>query len=196
MGATAAVIMGVGTGFSAASSWRAGNAQKNIADYNASIADMNAGVNDTRAQDAIDRGGIAETIKRRTTRALIGSQRAGLAAQGIDVNSGSAVDVQADSAYYGELDALTIRTDAAREAWGYKVEAANDRATAQDERYQGKLAQQAGRNAAIGTILSTGGSMLSEKYGFSNGTKKPKTKSGSSGSVSPAPYMYSQVPKS
>lgn len=74
------------------------------------------------ARDAIARGTEASHWAMSDTRRMIGSQRARLAAQGVDVNSGSALDVQADTMALGELDALTIKNNAAREAWGYKTQ--------------------------------------------------------------------------
>lgn len=113
---------------------RQGNYEKQIYDQNAKYAEQ-------QAADAIQVGQEAEYRHRAGVRGLVGSQRAASAAQGIDIDSGSALDIQLESVGIGELDALTIRNNAAREAWGYKVEAA-------DLRNRGALAQYAGRNAA------------------------------------------------
>lgn len=113
-----------------------GQYQKAVLKHNASMADA-------EAQDAVDRGQVAEQRQRLATRQTIGSSRASLAAQGVDVSSGSAADVQASEAGLGELDALTIRNNAAREAWGYKVQAT-------DLRRQGDLAAFSGDQAAAG----------------------------------------------
>lgn len=159
MGATAAVGMqGFGAGFSAMGSLGAGKAQQQLANYNAQVAEM-------QAQDAIVRGRETEARHRTDVKRMIGSQRAGFAASGVDVNDGSAVDVQADTAALGELDALTIRTNAAREAWGYKIQA-------QDYAARGQIARAESTSKAVGTILSTAGSALYSKYGFSSTTKK------------------------
>jgi len=160
MGATAGLAMaGAGAGFSASANRQAGKAQAALANYNAQVAEI-------QAEDAIDRGRIAENQQRINTRRMIGAQRAALAAQGIDINDAdsSAVDVQADTAYLGELDALTIRANAAREAWGYRVQA-------QDSRTRGAIAEAEGKNKAIGTLLTTGGSILYQRYGFGSTAK-------------------------
>lgn len=169
MGATAAIIMGVGMGFTAASQWRAGSSQAKLAEYNAKVSENNATVDEIKAQDAIARGYQEETIHRKSTRQIIGSQRASFAAQGVEVNDGSALDVQLDVVRLGELDAITIRTNAAREAWGYKVDAMNDKASADDIRAGGQIAKQAGRNAAVSTVLTGAGSLLQQKYGIGKG---------------------------
>lgn len=157
MGSTAAVsIMALGTGMSAYGQTRSGKETKGIYDRNAQLAEL-------QAQDAIERGQVEETKSRRQTEQVIGRQRVSLAAQGVDINKGSALDVQADAAYLGELDALTIRNNAAKEAWGYRVQA-------QDYRYRGKVAQREGQFGAFKTILGSTGSFLLGKYG--GGTRR------------------------
>jgi hypothetical protein len=158
MGATASIgMMAAGAGFSAMASRSAGKAQKQLADYNAQVADM-------QAADAIVRGREAEERHRLDVRRLIGSQRAALGAGGADVNEGSAMDIQADTAAMGELDAITIRTNAAREAWGYRVQAS-------DYRTRGQIAQAEGAARAVTTLLSTAGSVLYSRYGFGSTTR-------------------------
>src|SRR5262245_18753530 len=88
---------------------RAGKAQQDAAEDEAQLAEYNAGVAKLQAQDALARGAEAESKQRASVRMLIGSQRAGYAASNIDAGYGSAADVQADAAFLGELDALTIR---------------------------------------------------------------------------------------
>ena len=153
-------MAGAGAGFNASANRQAGKAQSALANYNASVADM-------QSADAIERGNIEANKQRVNTRRMIGSQRAAMAAQGIDINDAdsSAVDVQADTAYLGELDALTIKANAAREAWGYRVQA-------QDYRTRGAIAEAEGKNKAIGTLLTTGSSLMYQKYGFGSTTKK------------------------
>lgn|SRR5512146_521159 len=155
MGATAAVsVVALGSGASAYGQMRSGKETKGIYDQNAQIADY-------QAQDALDRGVINERLSRRQTKQVIGSQRASLASQGVDVNKGSALDVQADAAYLGELDALTIRNNAAKEAWGYKVQAG-------DFRSKGKIAQREGEFGAFETILGSAGKLLLARYSGTN----------------------------
>ncbi len=145
-------IAGAGAAVSAIGSVKAGNAQKRIAEFNAAIAEQ-------QAVDAIARGAEDEANFRAGVRGLLGTEKAGFAAQGVDIGIGSAVDVQVDTAFLGELDALTIRTNAAREAWGYRVEAEN-------LRRGGAISQRAGRFQAATTILGTGVSLLASQFGF------------------------------
>lgn len=151
MGQTGAVAMlGLSTGFSAMSKSKAGSAQ-------ADVLNWNAGLEDWRAEDAIQRGKVDADKMRRLTKATIGHEKAVQAAHGVDVNKGSAVDVRGDMAYLGELDALTIENNAYRESFGYKVQA-------YDYRTKAGLTEQEGTTAAIGTVLGSASSLLMAKY--------------------------------
>lgn len=152
---------------------RAGEKEQEAANSQADLADANANIADLQAADAIQRGAQEEQRFRSLVRGAIGAQRAGFAASNIDVGQGSAVDVQADAATLGELDALTIRTNAAREAWGYKVQAFDARKGAEIMRKSGVYAAEAGRSQQVASrygvgasLLSGGASLLEAKYGF------------------------------
>lgn len=156
-----------GSGFGATAQVRAGNSQSDLAEYNAKVADANARFEDFSAKDALDRGYADETTHRLAVKRLIGAQRTSLAAQGQDLSSGTALELQQDTAMQGEKDALTVRANAARESWGYKKTAYNDRVQAEDQRMRAKIAKQAGRNAGIQTILTDASTILYQKFGKS-----------------------------
>lgn len=131
--------------------------------------EFNARVADLQAEDALLRGAEQEQQFRTQVRQLIGRQRAGYAAQGVDVGVGSPVDVAGDTAYLGELDALTARNNAMREAWGYRVEAEDRRKAADVARKGGQAALTAARWGTASTILGAGlqgTSLLAQKYGW------------------------------
>jgi hypothetical protein len=110
---------------------------------------QNAAYSDAAANDAIKRGAVEEDQQRLATTSAIGTQRAGFAANGIDVNSGTAANIQDDTAQLGEFDALTIRNNAAREAWGYKAQSDTYRQSA-------KTAVQSAKNNMFGSLLGAG----------------------------------------
>jgi hypothetical protein len=151
----------------------AGKSEHAAADAQAGLLDYNAQIADAQAADAITRGQEEENRYRQGVRTLIGSQRAGFAGQGVDIGVGSAVDVQADTAYLGELDALTLRTNAAREAWGFRTQATDLRNRARVTRQTGIFAEQ-GANAqgnaayvgAAATGLAGTVNLLERRYGF------------------------------
>lgn len=163
---------------------RAGLAARRASESQAQLAEYNAAVAALQAEDTVKRGEQDVHRFRSRTRILVGEQRAAFAAGNVDVGYGSTVDVQADAAYLGELDALTARTNAAREAWGFRVEAEDLRQRAAIARQEGEAAAEAGRfertaqyeygagrrsagkYAAIGTLVGTGASLLESRYGF------------------------------
>ena len=131
-----------------------GEAAQRSANYNAQVAEMNATLADRRAKDAIERGARDEQRKRLEVARIQGQQRAALAAGGIDMSFGSPLDTIVDSAVAGELDALTIRSNAYREAYDHRVDGTNRRASANLSRMEGENARQAGYMSAAGTVLT------------------------------------------
>ena len=152
-------------------------------EYSKRIADWNASAAERQAADAVSRGATDSQRQLTATKGLIGSQRAALAAQGIEVDSGSALDVQTDSQTLGELDALTIRNNAAREAFGFTTQASN-------YRQQGNMDLLAANNKASGIRAQSYGTLLTgvaQTYGqYRQGrpstpsTKTPSTPKGTS----------------
>lgn len=135
---------------------QAGKAQQSIANNNAKLLDRSA-------QDALARGNEEAIAQRRRTRMLVGEQRAAAAAQGLDVNSGVAADIQDQAYQHGLADEATIRRNAFREAWGIKTQAKN-------QRTEGAYARRSGTNQAIGTSL--GG--LGDSYAYWQSSRSPK----------------------
>lgn len=118
-----------------------GSYEKGIADRNSQMARM-------QEADAIARGVEQERKFRINLRKLTGKQRAAFAGQGVALDSGSPVDVIGDTAALGELDALMIRANAQREAWGFANQA-------NDFTARGELAKRAGQNRGFDTLLTS-----------------------------------------
>lgn len=152
---------------------QAGKLANEASQDEARVIDYNAAIADQQAADAMTRGQEREQRARAATRGIIGSQRASFAAQGVDVGTGSAADVQADAAFLGELDALTEQTNAAREAWGFKVQAQDLRNRANVTRKTGvnqeRAANAAGNAAYLGgaaNVIGGTANLLQTRYGF------------------------------
>ena len=131
--------MGIFAGLSAGASHESGK-------FNQRVADTNAGFAELQAIDAEKRGIEDEANMRLRIRQQIGQARTAYASQGVQVGVGSAEEIEASIAYMGEKDAITIRNNAAREAWGYRVQAWN-------YRQKGALAKAEGNVKALGTVL-------------------------------------------
>jgi hypothetical protein len=108
------------TGMQVMSQAQQAQSQSAMYGYQAAVARNNQQQANAMAVDAEQRGRVEEQRQRTKTASLIGTQQANLAAQGTDL-SGSSADIMGDTAAVGELDALTIRSNAAREAWGYRA---------------------------------------------------------------------------
>jgi hypothetical protein len=93
-------------------------------------ANINAQLADQQAADAISRGQSGEFNSRLRTAQLKGTQTASLAAHGVALDQGSALDVLTSTDVMGAADAATIRDNANKEAWGDQVKASNYRAQA------------------------------------------------------------------
>lgn len=111
--------------FGAMGAYQQSQATKASMEYQSAVARNNAITSEYQAEDAINRGQTAEEQQRRKTMMLKGTQTARLAANGIDISEGSALQILSDTDWMGEQDALTVRDNANREAWGYRVQAQN-----------------------------------------------------------------------
>ena len=112
--------------------------------------EANARIQEILAEDAIFRGKADEASQRRRTAALKGRQAAAFGASGGEINTGSSLQILADTAQFGELDALRIRSNAEREAFGFLSGAAISRAVGRADRTSAFL-------GAAGTILGGAG---------------------------------------
>lgn len=137
------------------------NAQAASATYQAQVARNNATVQEWNARNAEKVGVVTEDRQRQKTALAIGTERAALASQGGDVDSGSPVDIMSDTARAGTFDALTIRSNAATRAWGFRVAADNANA-------QAGLDDASASNTMAGLSLSLQKSLLT---GFTNAAK-------------------------
>ena len=160
---TALTALSAGAGLY--SSYASGKAAEAQADAQANAMERNAEISREQGHDAIQRGGMEELRLRRQMALLRGNQRVQAASSGIDINSGSAADVQNASASDGEFDAETIRFNAARQKWGYDTQAANLEAQALNTRAMGRAAA---RNALFGGIANAG---LAIGQGFFNSSQ-------------------------
>lgn len=120
----------VSAGVGLVGSYQQGQAIKAQGKYEQNQLNFNADIAELQASDAIKRGEKDVATKKRQTRQVIGSQRAALAAQGLDVNSDTSDLIQQDTAGLGAEDVTTIRNNAWREAWGYRVNALDSRSQA------------------------------------------------------------------
>lgn len=118
---TAAVAIGAATGLQMLGGISAAEEQKAQLESQAQALEARA--------DATEKEGFAqETAIRRQKDQFIGQQRSAAAGSGVDVSTGSVLDVIEDSAFNIEMDAMTTRTSYANQALAMRQEAAMTRA--------------------------------------------------------------------
>lgn len=120
--------------------------------YQAGVYNQDAQLADSQSADAISRGQTQEAARYGAGRQEMGSIRANAGASGT-TDSGSTTAVEGQSLADTGLDMAQIRNNAARQAWGFNVDATQYRG-------QAKLAQYAGQNTAAGLRADAYGTLL------------------------------------
>lgn len=142
-----AQALGAGVGIiSALNQAEAQKAQGEIARRN---FDEAARLERLKADEAIELGEEQALRVSGRVRQVLGAQQSALAAQGIQVDTGTALDLQADALRFGQADILTIRFNALRQAFGFQTSAGQ-------LALQGRLEQISGRAQAAQTIATAG----------------------------------------
>jgi hypothetical protein len=165
----AAALMAGGAVMSAGGAFREATAQKASLLYDATVADNNAQISEWQAQDSVVRGQYDEQTSRVQTAMVKGAQRAAMAANGIDIGAGgSASDVLTSTDYIGERDALAIRNDALRSAWGYRTQRDNYLDNARNLRRGAKQINP--MFSALTSLLGSASSVATSNYLLSKST--------------------------
>lgn len=153
----------------AAGSIQQGYASAGAANYNAKIAEQNAALATQNAGIAGAEGEQAygmEGIKSAQTQ---GNIKVAQAANNVDVNSGSAKQVQRSQAVMSALSEANIRSNAARQAYGFETQATSDMAQSALYKSQAKQDIAAGFTGAGISIAKAGG----EAAFYNQGGDKP-----------------------
>lgn len=144
-------------GLNAAGQVQQGQANAAAAGYNAKVAAQNAEIQTQNANFAGAKGEQDVAAQSAKTKAAIGETLAAQGASGVDVNTGSSVNIRESEAKLGMLDALTVRSNAAKEAYNYQVGASQETAQAQLLRQQQKADKTGGYLNAFSTVLGGAG---------------------------------------
>lgn len=158
-----------GLGFSAFGAYQQSRAAREQANYSAAVAANNARVSEWQAQDAIRRGDEEANRIAREARQLKGAQRVSLAAKGLDLNAGTAGELQDQTDFFSLADQGTARNNARREAWATRAQGSNFSAQAQAERNK---AGSISPGFAAATSLIGGAGAVADKW-YTGGTTQP-----------------------
>lgn len=155
-------LQGVGAAASAYGAYSKSSADKSALEYQAAVARNNQQMATWQSEDALARGQTAVNQHQLKVAQLRGTQRASLAAHGIDLGQDSALDILSDTEYMGKIDANTIIDNSNKEAWTFRNQAANYGANA------GLLALRSDSEspwgAAGGSLLTSAGSVAKSWY--------------------------------
>lgn len=139
------------------------DAEAQAANYQAAVARNNQIIAERYGEYAIGKGRTQAELSNYRTAQAVGTAKATQAAQGVDVNTGTPVDVRRSIKELGELDAATIVNNSLSEAYGYKVKAMGFGAEAQLDTMKAKYAEEAGDYAVASSLLG-GASSVSDKW--------------------------------
>ena len=186
--ASPGVLAGVGAGAQAGGSLlsyfgakQEGAAQAGMYQYQAGIAQLNQKIALQNRDYSLATGEQQAAEEGMKQRAIAGKTKAAQGASGIDVGSGSSVDVQTSEAKIAGIDLATIRDNAARKAYGYSVEATQDDAQAGLDKLAAADVTQASKTKMLGSLISGAGGVADKWLQYQTNFGK----SGSTGGSSP-----------
>ncbi|HNQ56829.1 MAG TPA: hypothetical protein PKH27_04825 [Candidatus Desulfobacillus denitrificans] len=165
--ATASLIGQIGGGVtSAIGSYYGAATQKATLKGQAAVADINARIAELGAQSALYQGQRQAGAVSLNAGRMKSAQRAAMAANGIDLGVGSAVELQASTDIMKEIDMATIEANAMRSAFGYRTQAINFENEAMAKRATAGAVSPFG--SAAGSLLGSAGSVAGSWYSLNN----------------------------
>jgi hypothetical protein len=153
----------VGTGLQAGGQFTQGIGLAQMYGFRSALDQQNAAIATANARVATQGGDYEAEASRLRYGELEGRQRAAMAANGVDVGSGSAAAVQRSTETMSALDAAMIHYNASRQAYGDQIQAASLKAQAGADAMAGMGAVAGGTLSAANSILG-GAASLSQKW--------------------------------
>jgi hypothetical protein len=162
-------LAGMATG--AIGSYYSSQSKASSLSFQADMDALNAQQSERQAQHALYQGDRQAGKVSLQYGQVKASQRAGMAANGVDLGTGSAAEVQASTDLAKEMDMNTIAQNATMSAWGFRTQALN-------YSNQSKISRaMAGSISPIGSaftsMLGSAGSVASSWYRYSKESNSP-----------------------
>jgi hypothetical protein len=139
-----------------------GESQQAMYNYKAQVAKINADIDRQNAAWARTKGETEAMQYGMKAAQQRGAIRAAQGASNIDVNTGSAKEVQRSQERIKDMDLATIRSNAAKVAYDYETKAVMDENQAGLDTMAGSYAKQAGEIGAASSIIGTVGTVSSK----------------------------------
>lgn len=165
-GASLAATLGSGV-MGAQGARTSADAQAQSYAYKAQVARNNAIIAGRNAEAATGSGQQQAQTQDIKTKAMVGEQLVAQAANGLDVGSGTNVDVRQSAEDLGKLDTLTILNNALKTSSGFKTQAMNFLSESQVENSASTNAHTAGDYNVASSLLGTAGSFATKWAGYS-----------------------------
>ena len=150
MGIGQTILGGITSAFGA---YEQGQSEKKMYDYQKGVAQLNAQIAEQNAEYATQVGELQAGAYGWKAAQTLGNIKATQASHGLDVRSGSPLQVQQSQQLVSATDMAAIRSNAAKTAYNYRNEAAG--ATA-----QASAMDAAGSNAASASIVKASTSIM------------------------------------
>jgi len=151
------------TAVSAVGAYGSAQAQGQAAAYQSKVAANNAIIAQQNKVNAEQAGAQAAETTSMKGAAQLGQIRAAIGANNIDVNTGSAANVQTSQREVSNLDTQTTMNNALLQAYGYQSQATGYSATAGLQSYEAGQAPVAEAGGVAGSLLS-GAKAIPDKY--------------------------------
>ena len=117
--------------------------------YERQQSEFNAHLAELKAKDVVERGDKEAVKFAKEANQFKGKQKAAMAAQGVDIDSASFEGISTQTERLTAFDEMEIRNNAWKEAWGYRVDAAN-------QRTQGEFSYRASQANSRSSLLTGG----------------------------------------
>ncbi len=150
-------LLAISVGLSGLTALSSSSAAKGQAEYQAKVSENNTIIAGRQAVDATNRGRLKANKQKQKGKQLYAQQLLSLAAQGVDVSSGTSIDLLGEGAEASKLEEQIIKNNANREAYNHQVAANNHRS--QSGLYQSSADAQnpllAAATAGVTTAVNT-----------------------------------------
>lgn len=155
-------MMGAGMGMQAVGAANNSKASRTAYEAQSQVNRNNAQIAEWQAEDATTRGQQSASRVRQKYSQLKGTQRATMAANGVDLGVGSALNILTDTDQFKDIDANTTLDNAAKEAWALRNQVAGY--TAEADLLQARADAESPAWAAASSLLSSGGKVAQSWY--------------------------------
>lgn len=156
------LLIAASAAVSMAGQWQAGQYASQQAKYGAQVADQNKELAREAAEDSIDRGQEEQERLGREVAQRVGQQTARMAANNVDITTGSAARTIEDTEMLGREDAEAISENIRRQVRGQQIDAWNFESEKRALKAEGKQAKVASYFGMASTAL--GGATQYGKY--------------------------------